>query len=201
MGMTAMRASRSLVRLAAATLAVGALTTAAACSDDESTEKTTATTAPADQIVFAGQWARTSPSAVTVGAAYVTITSPTDDALTGVAVDAAVAKTAELHEMVMADNGSGTTMAMSGSATTMMGGSATTMMGGSATTMAAMTMQPVDRIELPAGQAVELKPGGYHIMLMDLVKPLAVGDTIKITFTFEKAGDITIDVPVLDEAP
>jgi len=207
MGMTAMRASKSLVHLAAATLAVGALTTAAACSDDESTEKTTATTAaastmpastapastaPADQIVFAGQWARTSPSAVTVGAAYVTITSPIDDALIGVSVDASVAMTAELHEMVMAGMDTGTTM---------MGGSATTMMGGSATTEGAMTMQPVDRIELPAGQAVELKPGSYHIMLMELAKPLVVGDTIQITLTFEKAGDITIDVPVLDEAP
>jgi copper(I)-binding protein len=38
-------------------------------------------------------------------------------------------------------------------------------------------------------------------MMMGLASPLKVGDTIKLTLTLEKAGDITIDVPVLDEAP
>jgi hypothetical protein len=65
----------------------------------------------------------------------------------------------------------------------------------------AMTMQPVEFIELPAGVAVEMKPGGYHIMMMELGSPLELGTSIQITLTFEQAGDVTIDVPVLDEAP
>ncbi len=41
-----------------------------------------------------------------------------------------------------------------------------------------MKMRPVDKLDLPAGQAVELKPGGYHVMLMDLAKPVKAGDTV-----------------------
>lgn len=64
-----------------------------------------------------------------------------------------------------------------------------------------MTMQEVDRIELPAGTTVALEPGGYHVMLMQLVEPLEVGRTIRVTFVFEVAGEVVVDVPVLDEAP
>ncbi len=60
-----------------------------------------------------------------------------------------------------------------------------------------MSMGDVPMIELPAGEAVELKSGGYHIMLMDLKQELKVGDTISLTLEFEKAGKITLDVPVI----
>ena len=46
-----------------------------------------------------------------------------------------------------------------------------------------MTMRAVDAIALPAGKTVELKPGGYHVMLIDLVKPLGAGDTVPVTLT------------------
>jgi hypothetical protein len=52
-----------------------------------------------------------------------------------------------------------------------------------------MKMRAVDRLALPAGKVVELKPGGYHVMLMDLVQPLKDGETVPVTLTFEdKAG-------------
>ena len=52
-----------------------------------------------------------------------------------------------------------------------------------------MKMNAVDKLALPAGKAVDLKPGGYHVMLMDLVKPLQEGDTVPLQLTFEdKAG-------------
>ncbi len=52
-----------------------------------------------------------------------------------------------------------------------------------------MKMSAVDRLPLPAGKAVELKPGGYHVMLMDLAQPLKEGDTVPLTLTVEdKAG-------------
>ncbi|MDO8390784.1 MAG: copper chaperone PCu(A)C [Actinomycetota bacterium] len=200
--MTRLTTPRSFFRLAAATATVGALVLAAGCSDDDKADPTT-TSEPAAEITFEGQWARTSPAAVTAGAAYVTITSPIDDVLLDVSVDASVAAMAQIHEMVMAES-TDTTMDM-GSETTMGMGSETTMGMGSDTTMAMgdgeMVMREVDSIDLPAGVAVELKPGGYHIMLMELAKPLEVGTTLKITLVFENAGSITIDVPVLDEAP
>jgi copper(I)-binding protein len=43
---------------------------------------------------------------------------------------------------------------------------------------------------------LEMKPGGYHIMLMGLKAPLKTGEEIEITLTFEKAGALTLKVPV-----
>jgi periplasmic copper chaperone A len=51
-----------------------------------------------------------------------------------------------------------------------------------------MYMRAIDEIELPAGKTVELKPGGWHVMLIELVKPLAVGDKVPITLTFRGPG-------------
>jgi copper(I)-binding protein len=48
-----------------------------------------------------------------------------------------------------------------------------------------MKMRAVERIALPAGKTVKLEPGGYHIMLMDLAKPLKTGDMVPITLTVE----------------
>ena len=170
----------------------------AGCGDDETSSDTTAaaadaTTAPvAGEVTFAGQWARTSPAMATAGAAYVTITSTIDDKLVTALVDPSIAATVEVHETVMADMTSDTAM----SSDTAMG-SDTTMAGGEGE----MMMRPVAFIELPAGVAVELKPGGYHIMLLNLVEPLEVGTSFELTLVFEHAGQITIDVPVLEEAP
>ena len=51
-----------------------------------------------------------------------------------------------------------------------------------------MRMRPVARIELPAGKAVKLAPGGLHIMLVDLRQPLKPGDKVPLTLTVERAG-------------
>lgn len=59
-----------------------------------------------------------------------------------------------------------------------------------------MSMGEIPGIDLPSGAAVELKPGGYHIMLMELSQPLVDGTTITITLEFEKAGKMTIEVPI-----
>lgn len=59
-----------------------------------------------------------------------------------------------------------------------------------------MKMRPVNGLEVPAGKSVELKPGGYHIMFMQLKQPLKAGDTIKGTLTFEKAGAVPVEYKV-----
>ena len=48
-----------------------------------------------------------------------------------------------------------------------------------------MKMRAVPGVDLPAGKPVELKPGGYHVMLMDLKKPVKEGDSVPITLVFE----------------
>ena len=63
-----------------------------------------------------------------------------------------------------------------------------------------MKMFPVEGVDLPAGKTVKLAPGGYHVMLMDLQKPLNAGDKVPLKLTFELANkkretvDLTIDV-------
>lgn len=48
-----------------------------------------------------------------------------------------------------------------------------------------MRMRAVPGIELPAGKTVELKPGGLHVMLMELKQPLAAGDSVALTLVVE----------------
>lgn len=56
-----------------------------------------------------------------------------------------------------------------------------------------MQMRPLnDGLELKSGQTVELKPGGYHVMFMDLKRQLKQGETIKATLKFEKAGTVEV---------
>lgn len=53
-----------------------------------------------------------------------------------------------------------------------------------------------DGLEIPPGATVELKPGSYHIMMMNLSRPLAKGDTVKGSLTFEKAGKVDVEFKV-----
>jgi copper(I)-binding protein len=199
-----------------------ALATFAGCSSDDTTDTGDTTTsadagssttttaagtqggeASAEGIEVTGAWARTSPAMADAGAAYLTITSEETNALVGASVPSSVAGKVEIHETVMADDSSTTSGDMesgdmgSESSTTMGDMSSDTTAGG----MGEMTMVPVDKIDLPAGEAVELKPGGLHIMLLALPAPLEVGTDIELTLTFETGEPLTVTVPVLDEAP
>lgn len=51
-------------------------------------------------------------------------------------------------------------------------------------------------LEISPGATVELKPGSYHIMMMNLSRPLAKGDRVKGSLTFEKAGKIDVEFTV-----
>lgn len=53
-------------------------------------------------------------------------------------------------------------------------------------------MQMKNEIDIPKGETIELEPGGMHIMLIDLKKPLTDMDEIDLALTFEKAGDVEI---------
>ncbi len=59
-----------------------------------------------------------------------------------------------------------------------------------------MRMRALDAIAVPAGGAVTLAPGGLHIMLIGLTRPLAVGEQVPITLVFERAGTVTVDLAV-----
>ncbi len=126
---------------------------------------------PSAGITVTDAWARSSSAMASAGAAYATITNggSAPDALIGASSPAAA--TVEVHETVAI-----------GSPDASGGG----MMG----------MRPVARVEIPAGGSLQLKPGGYHVMLIGLVKDLKAGDTIDLTLKFEKAGEITVKAQV-----
>lgn len=68
-----------------------------------------------------------------------------------------------------------------------------------------MKMNAVPSLDLPAGKAVELKPGGYHVMLMDLKMPLKKDTTIPLTLVFKDSKGVEtkteVKVPVNTMAP
>ncbi|MGH1415466.1 MAG: copper chaperone PCu(A)C [Pelagimonas sp.] len=60
-----------------------------------------------------------------------------------------------------------------------------------------MKMMHVEEgFEIPAGGKHMLMRGGDHVMFMGLNGPMEDGETVKVTLTFEKAGDIVVDIPV-----
>ena len=63
-----------------------------------------------------------------------------------------------------------------------------------------MKMREVPAIELPAGKTVALKPGGYHVMLMDLKQQVKEGDTVPLTLVIEgpdgKRESVEVKAPV-----
>jgi len=60
-----------------------------------------------------------------------------------------------------------------------------------------MKMRPVEGgLEIKPGATVELKPGSNHLMFVGLKKPLAAGDHVKATLTFEKAGPVEVEFDV-----
>jgi copper(I)-binding protein len=167
-----MRALRRLVPPLAAALVLASV---AACSSGG-----------AATVEVSGPWARASSAMAAAGAAYLTIdnTGSAADALTRVASPAAT--TVEIHETVAMPGATPADGMGTGSPMPSASGDAGPMLG----------MQPVARLEIPAGGTVELKPGSYHIMLIGLTRELKAGDTIELTLTFEKAGDVKVSAEV-----
>jgi len=63
-----------------------------------------------------------------------------------------------------------------------------------------MLMMQVPAMDVPANGELKLKPGGYHIMLIGLNRPLVAGETLPIKLKFEKAGEVTVQAQVKDRA-
>ena len=59
-----------------------------------------------------------------------------------------------------------------------------------------MKMRQVKDIAVPAGGAVELKPGGLHLMFMGIKAPLTTGETVPVKLKFAKAGELEVKMPV-----
>jgi len=192
------------VSVAATLLVATGLSLAACGGDDSSTAEGRMAMPSGSDIEVTAAWARTSPAMASMGAAYMTIMSMNDDRLVAASVDSSIADHAEVHEVVMAESSEmGSGMDHSGMDHSGMDHSGMDM--GADTTMdmtsGEMVMREVDGVDIVAGEMLMLKPGGYHVMIIDLVAPLEMGQTFDVTLTFDKAGDVVVPVEVRDEAP
>jgi copper(I)-binding protein len=155
-------------------VAAAALAIVAACASSSSTPapSAAASVAAAGAMSVTGAWARETPPGTMTTAAYMTIANGTgtDDALVSASTPVGMA---QIHEVMAV-----------GSADPM--SSEAPMMG----------MQQIEKLPIPAGGSVELKPGSFHIMIMDVKEPLKAGSTIEVTLTFEKAPPITVTAQV-----
>ena len=174
-------------------LGVAAIALVSACSSSGATTAPAASAVPATEGVpgameATGAWARAMAPGATNSAVYLTLLNGTgtDDAL--VSASANIDATVEIHEVSMVSEAPMESAGMGGgmSSPAPMGSAGGGMMG----------MRPIEKLPLPAGTAVELKPGSYHIMLIGVKEPLKDGSTIEVTLTFEKAPPITLTVPV-----
>lgn len=59
-----------------------------------------------------------------------------------------------------------------------------------------MSMQMQEAVTIPAGEPVEFKPGGLHVMLVNLTRDLKPGETITLTLNFKETGSVVVEVPV-----
>ena len=59
-----------------------------------------------------------------------------------------------------------------------------------------MRMREVEGVDLPPGGRVELRPGGLHVMLLDLTRPLLEGEDVVLTLLFEGSDPMEVTVPV-----
>lgn len=59
-----------------------------------------------------------------------------------------------------------------------------------------MQMSPVREIAVPANGKVELRPGGLHLMLFGLKKPLVPGDTVRVELTLDDGSRVSVAAPV-----
>lgn len=125
----------------------------------------------ADGLVFEGVWARAA-SAGHTSAAYMHITNHGADDVVIVAAAADVAERVEIHE---------TTVEV-------------TMENGRLSQI--MRMEELERLVVPAGGGVELKPGGIHVMFIGLTRELVEGETFALTLYTQDGAAYEMDVAV-----
>jgi len=125
-------------------------------------------------VTVTGAWSR---PAVDTAVVYATLHDNGSHAVALVGVSTPIAHSAELHESTPTSGGSMQGMAMP-----------------------AMAMHLVARIVVPPHGTAVLRPGGYHVMLLGLRRPLAAGTRFPVTFHFADGTVVQVSVPVENRA-
>lgn len=105
-------------------------------------------------------WVRESNPARNITSGFFTLSNPTGNAITVIAVESPAAKIVEMHEMKTIDG--------------------------------MMSMRRTEKIVVPPRGAVKLEPGGMHLMLIDLVRPVKAGEEIPFTLTIDGGTKLTV---------
>lgn len=120
----------------------------------------------AGDIQIVHPWSRATPPNARVAAGYLTLKNGGSEADRLLSVSSDIGGKAEIHQMLVGDDG-------------------------------VMTMRPAtDGVEVPAGGEVELKPGSFHIMFMELKQGVKEGEKFKGSLTFEKSGTVDVEFDV-----
>ena len=133
--------------------------------------------AEAATVGVSSPWSR---PAVDMGVVYLTLTNHGSSPAKLIKATSPVAKSVELHESTETKSPMGS---MSGSSMSGMSGSVA-------------SMHPVASIPIPANGATTLSPGGYHIMLVGLHRPLQANQTFPVSLFFGDGSSITTTVHV-----
>lgn len=134
-----------------------------------------------DRLTASGAWARPTPPGAADGVVYLELRTDVPDELVGVSVDAAVAATASLHAGSVGVGGGGHH-----------GGAADAGADGVA------TMEEVAGLPADPDEALVFEPGGNHLMLEQLARPLEAGATFTVTLAFASGRTLAVPVAVKD---
>lgn len=174
-----------------ATLAAAVLVTACGSSGGSVGAKSD----DSGKVTAGDAWTRAITTPSGDAAVYLKVTNGTGSSvdITGASVPGTVATSASLHESVMADATSSTSMGDT-SSTTMAGdtSSTTTADDGSGQ----MTMKPIDSVTVAAHRTVRFVPGGKHVMLEGMKKALSAGDTFTLTLKMSSGKNLRTTVTV-----
>jgi periplasmic copper chaperone A len=123
------------------------------------------------ELTVENPWSRSTATQAKMGVVYFSVKNAgAADTLLRVAVDQTIAQAASIHEMSMDDKGM-------------------------------MRMRELAKgIEIAAKSRLNFSPGGYHIMLEGLTKPLLAKQSFKLTLYFAKAGELQVAVNVQERA-
>ena len=176
-------------------LAVAVVVFLAGCGDADEPATEDGGDATEAGIVVEDAWVRATPPGTTTTGGFMVLSNEgeADDALIGASVSEDVAADVQIHETVT-EEGSGSAEEMSSDevADDAAGDDASDETGG----MPGMArMREITVLEIPAGESVELAPGGYHLMLMEAAA-LEEGDTIKVTLSFRDSPEQEIEAVV-----
>lgn len=177
--MTASRGGRSgtAARRRPSPLVVGGLLlTLVACGgagNDEATPELAAT----------GAWARPTPSGADNGVAYLTLSTDRPDAVVGASVGDDRAAEVQLHRTVGASGGAGHSH------------------GAVADSGDLVSMGEVEELAVAPDEPLVFEPGGSHVMLVDLARPLRAGEQLDLTLEFASARTLSVAVPVQVNPP